>query len=550
MKRRHQLTLLIATLTILVAFTPVKDRIFSIAQQLEIFSELFKVVNQEYVDELNPNEVIRKGMDSMLDQLDPYTNYYSEDMVEDIRTQRTGQYAGIGVTTKRFNQKVKIIEVIENSPAAKMGLTPGDEIIKIDGVELSNLGQEETDKLMRGQAGNLVKLVIQKFNQPTNTTLELKREKIQLKTVSYSGMIDSITGYILLDEFGGESASEIRSALLQLKEKGAKQLVLDLRGNPGGLLDQAVSICSLFLPKGSLVVINKGKNPESNLQYQTRTAPMEPDMPLAILIDRSSASASEIVAGTMQDYDRGIVIGERSYGKGLVQTRRALSFNSFTMVTTAKYYTPSGRCIQALDYSNRRADGSVDIIPDSLKKTFQTKNGRKVFDGGGIDPDIKINRDVLPEIIRNLQEKGQFLDYAISAQKDLKIKEAKEFSINDQQVDQFISWIYSKGGVEFNSDLEKRLQQMEKLSQIQQVQPAYSASIADLKSGLKRFRQRQLKDQREELKKLLSKEITLIPFYKKGSIEASFKYDQELKTALEILKNDDRMNQILARKSG
>lgn len=550
MKKRHQLTLMVVTISILIAFTPVKDRIFSIARQLEIFSELFKVLNQDYVDELNPNEVIRTGMDSMLDQLDPYTNYFSEDMVEDIRTQRTGQYAGIGVITKRFNQKIKIIEVIEISPAAKMGLMAGDEIIKIDGIELNGLNQEETDKLMRGQAGNSVKLVIQKFTELKNTTLELKREKIQPKTVSYSGMIDSSTGYILLDEFGGESATEIRTALIQLKEKGAKQLVLDLRSNPGGLLDQAVSICSLFLPKGSLVVINKGKNPESNLQYQTRTAPMEPDMPLAILIDRSSASASEIVAGTMQDYDRAIVIGERSFGKGLVQTRRPLSFNSFTMVTTAKYYTPSGRCIQALDYSNRRADGSVGNIPDSVKKTFLTKNGRKVFDGGGVDPDIKINRDVLPEIINGLQEKGQFLDYAVRVHKDLKVKEPKEISIEDQQVDQFISWIYSKGEVEFNSDLEKRLRQMEKLSHSQQIKPAYLSSISDLKSGLKRFRQRQLKDQQEELKKLLAKELASITFYKRGSVEASFKYDQELKSALEILKSEDRINQILARKAG
>jgi carboxyl-terminal processing protease len=248
---------------------------FSIAKNLEIFSEMFRVLNEQYVDELNPNQVVRKGMDNMLDELDPYTNYFSEDMVEDIRTMRTGQYAGIGVTTRRFGNRTRITEISEGSPAARTSLRPGDEITGIDKIPLKSLTQEEADKLMRGQAGNTVQLQIRKSGSTATEELIIKREKIQLKTVSYAGMIDQKTGYLSLDEFGTESASEVKAAVLSLKEQGALSLIIDLRGNPGGLLDQAVNICSLFLPKGALVVTNRGKTEESVLEYHTRSSPIQ-----------------------------------------------------------------------------------------------------------------------------------------------------------------------------------------------------------------------------------------------------------------------------------
>lgn len=522
---------------------------FSIAKNLEIFSEMFRVLNEQYVDELNPNQVARKGMDKMLDELDPYTNYFSEDMVEDIRTMRTGQYAGIGITTRRFGKITRITEISEGSPAARSSLRVGDEITGIDKIPLQTITQEEAEKLMKGQAGNTVHLQIRKSGSAKLEELIIKREKIQLKTVSYAGMINQQTGYLSLDEFGAESASEVKAAVLSLKEQGAVALIIDLRGNPGGLLDQAVNICSLFIPKGSLVVTNRGKTQESVLEYHTRSSPMEPDMPVAVLIDRNSASASEIVAGTFQDYDRAVVIGERSYGKGLVQTRRPLSFNSFSMITTAKYYTPSGRCIQAIDYTNRNQDGSAGVRADSLKKIFYTVNKRKVFDGGGIDPDLVINRTFYPEIISFLEDEGILLDFVSDyMQRNSSIPEPDKFELSNVTVDEFIAGV-AKKKILIKSELEDAvgsveapLREISGISGLQQ--PA-----TDLQAGIQKFRIRQLKEQKEELRKILIKGTAAGYQFKKGGIRASFKYDNEVKTAIEVLSDTEKINRILGKKA-
>ena len=539
------------TLTVAVGLTSFvinQDRLFSIARNLEIFSDMFKILHAEYVDDLNPNQVAGKGIEQMLDDLDPYTNFFSEDVVEDIRTMRTGQYAGIGLTTKHFQNTVRVTEVIEGSPAARAGIMPGDDILKLDGVELGKISQEEIEKLIRGQAGAALKLLIQKADRTGTIEKEIKRERITIKTVSFWGMIDAETGYLTLDEFSAESASEVRTALIGLKEKGAKYLVFDLRGNPGGLLDQAVSICGLFLPKGSLVVSNKGKVPENNIQYHTRVNPIEPDIPLAILIDRNSASASEIVSGTLQDYDRAVVIGERSFGKGLVQTRRPLSFNSFSMITTARYYTPSGRCIQALDYSDKGKKNQAQVKPDSLKKVFFTKNGRKVFDSGGIDPDVQVNRKFNPEIFNLLEEGGHFLDFGTEYRLgNPTIKQPLLFELTDAELERFYSWI-GKRSVKVENDLEKSLNRFQQANTATSSSQSIQTSLKDLENGIKRFRRNQLLEQRQELRKRLAREIVSRYFFTKGAREATFKYDQELMTATEILKNSTKMDALLAKK--
>ena len=508
---------------------------------------MFRVLNEQYVDELNPNQVVKTGMDKMLDELDPYTNFFSEDMVEDIRTMRTGQYAGIGITSRRFNNQTRITEISEGSPAARTSLRPGDEILGIDGIALKTLNQEEAEKLMKGQAGNSVRLQIRKSGSAGIEELVIKREKLQLKTVSYVGMVNPQTGYISLDEFGAESASEVKAAVLSLKEKGAGALILDLRGNPGGLLDQAVNICSLFIPKGSLVVTNRGKTEESTLEYHTRSAPMEPEIPVVVLIDRNSASASEIVAGTLQDYDRAVVIGERSYGKGLVQTRRPLSFNSFSMITTAKYYTPSGRCIQALDYKNRKKDGSAGVTADSLKKIFYTKNGRKVFDGGGIDPDIPVSRVYYPEVISFLEDDGYLLDYVSGyLMKNTPPSNPEMFELNGTAVEEFISGA-AKKKILINSELENTLNTLEAPTMEKPGINGLNQSVTELRAGIQKFRIRQLRDQKDELKKILTRATGTGFYFKKGGIQATFKYDSELKAALEVLGNHEKMNRILAK---
>lgn len=529
------------------AFISGKDRLFSIAKHLELFSEMFRILNEQYVDELNPNQVARKGMDKMLDELDPYTNFFSEDMIEDIRTMRTGQYAGIGITTRRFNDRTRITEISEGSPAARTSLRPGDEIVGIDGIALQSVSQEEAEKLMKGQAGNIVRLQIRKTGSAGTEELVIKREKIQIKTVSYADMINSKTGYISLDEFGAESASEVKAALLNLKERGAVLLILDLRGNPGGLLDQAVSICSLFIPKGSLVVTNRGKTEESVIEYQTRSAPMEPEIPVAVLIDRNSASASEIVAGTLQDYDRAVVIGERSFGKGLVQTRRPLSFNSFSMITTAKYYTPSGRCIQEVDYKNRKRDGGANIKADSLKKIFYTKNGRKVFDGGGIDPDVPVSRIFYPEVISFLEDEGFILDFISNYMaRHTSVADPEKFELTGVTIEEFISGA-GKIKIQVKSDLEVSLNELEGQAKEASGLIGLPQHLSDLQAGTHKFRIRQLRDQKDELKKTLSNAIATGYYFKKGGRQASFKYDAEVKTALELLSNPEKMNRILGK---
>ena len=394
------------------SFTPPAERYFEIAKNLEIFASVFKEVNNLYVDEINPNKTIRVGIDAMLGSLDPYTNFISEDQVEDFRTQNTGQYGGIGAVTRTIGNRTVITMVYEEYPAFKNGLKIGDEVLKMDGVDLSKLSLEEANQLMRGQVGTPVKLTVKRTGKNDPIDIEFKREKIKISNVPYFGMIAPDMGYVQLTEFTVDAGKEVKNAVVSLKEKGAKHIILDLRGNPGGLLHEAVNICNIFIPKGKKVVDTKGKVSENNITYQTLNNPVDLEIPVIVLINRGSASASEIVAGTLQDYDRAVVLGEKSYGKGLVQIPRPLSYNSQVKITTAKYYTPTGRCIQVLDYSHRREDGSAGSIPDSVKKEFSTTHGRKVFDGGGIDPDVKVESPQPAMVTQVLFHEGLIFDFA------------------------------------------------------------------------------------------------------------------------------------------
>ncbi|MEO1098142.1 MAG: S41 family peptidase [Bacteroidota bacterium] len=328
------------------SFTNPGKRYFEIAKNLDIFATLFKEVNVMYVDEINPNKVIKVGIDAMLRSLDPYTVYIPEDDIEDFRTQSTGQYGGIGAVTSRINGAVKVIMLMEGYSAQKDGLKIGDEIIKIGNVDITNLSREETNDLMKGQANTNVSLTVERFGNDTPLTLNFRREKVKVKNVPYYGMASEDVGYVKLTEFTMQAGKEVKNAVVELKKSGAKKIIVDVRDNPGGLLIEAVNIVNVFIPKGKEVVSTKGKVTENNAVYKTLNSPVDTEIPLAILVSSGSASASEIVAGSIQDYDRGIIIGEKSFGKGLVQIPRPLSYNSQLKVTTAKYYTPSGRCRQ------------------------------------------------------------------------------------------------------------------------------------------------------------------------------------------------------------
>ena len=534
-------------LAIAVAFSFSKpaERYFEIAKNLDIFATLFKEVNALYVDEVNPNKLVRTGIDAMLTSLDPYTNYIPEDEVEDFRTTNTGQYGGIGAVTREIGKRTVVTMIMEGYGAQKGGLKIGDEVVRIDDIELSKLSREESSQLMKGQVGTPVSLTVKRMGVDKPIKLEFKREKIKLNNVPYSGLVSNDIAYIQLSDFTPDAAKEVKIALTALKEQGAKGVILDLRGNPGGLLIEAVNITNLFLPKGKLVVSTKGKIPENNLNYETLNTPIDTEIPVSVLINRGSASASEIVAGTLQDYDRGIVIGEKSYGKGLVQVSRPLSYNSQLKVTTAKYYTPTGRCIQVLDYTHRRDDGSVGSIPDSLKRAFKTTNGRTVYDGGGIDPDVKTETKEAHTLTQVLFEKGYLFDFAAQyVYNNPQQIEARTFTLTDEGYQRFVNWMKDKNYA-YKSYLEYQLHQFSQEAKKEKYYTDLKSQIDAIQSRIGDSKKNELMLYEDEIKMLLEEEIVSHYYLEKGGIEAGFKYDDDIKKATELLHSQDQYKKLL-----
>ncbi len=528
-----------------LSFTPPAERYFEIAKNLEIFASVFKEVNNLYVDEINPNKTIRVGIDAMLGSLDPYTNFISEDQIEDFRTQNTGQYGGIGALTRTIGNRTVVTMVYEEYPAFKNGLKIGDEVLKMDGVELSKLTLDEANQLMRGQVGTPVKLTVKRIGKNDPFDIDFKREKIKISNVPYFGMIAPDMGYVQLTEFTVDAGKEVKNAVVALKEKGAKHIIMDLRGNPGGLLHEAVNICNIFIPKGKKVVDTKGKVAENNITYQTLNNPVDLEIPVIVLINRGSASASEIVAGTLQDYDRAVVLGEKSYGKGLVQIPRPLSYNSQVKITTAKYYTPTGRCIQVLDYSHRREDGSAGSIPDSVKKEFSTTHGRKVFDGGGVDPDIKIESLQPAMITQVLFHDGLIFDFATQyANAHATIPDAKSFSLSDQEYQEFVTWSKTKK-VPYQSTLETELNELIAHAKRERSYDDLKPQLDQIKARIEDRRKNDLINFKDQVKPLLEEEIVSRYYFEKGTVEAKFKNDSEVKKAMDVLRNQSEYKKIL-----
>lgn len=536
MKKRYWF-LSIAVGLAIVAFTPPADRYFEIARNMEIFASLFKVTNDLYVDEVSPTKMMHDGVDAMLNSLDPYTNYFSEDQVEDFRIINTGEYGGIGALTRTFNKRTVVSMVYDSYPAYKNGLRIGDEVIKINDVDLAKLTVEEAGQLMKGQANTMVKLTVKRFGNDNLIELEFKREKIKISNVPYSGMLGTDIGFIQLTEFTTDAGKEVKNALASLKEKGAKHVILDLRGNGGGLLNEAVNICNLFIPKGKKVVDTKGKIEEFNQTYETKQAPFDVDIPVVVLINRSSASASEIVAGTLQDYDRAVIVGEKSFGKGLVQVSKPLPYNAMVKYTTAKYYTASGRCIQVLDYTHRRADGSAGPVPDSLKQAFKTKNGRTVFDGGGIDPDIKVDAREMASITSALLANGFVFDFATQyAHEHKTIAEPRLFSLSDAEYAEFVAWMKGKK-LSYASELDTQLQELEEMAKKEKYLNDLKPTLAQLRQRVRESRKQDMLLFKDQIKKLLEEEIASRYYLERGVVEVGFKYDDEVKKAIEVLHN-------------
>jgi carboxyl-terminal processing protease len=545
MKRKLIYLSLVTAILVSLSFSKPADRYFEIARNLDIFATLFKEVNALYVDEVNPNQLVRIGIDAMLGSLDPYTNYIPEDEVEDYRTLNTGQYGGIGAVTREIGNRTVVTMIMEGYGAQKGGLKIGDEVLKIDDIDLSKLTPEQSGQLMKGQVGTPVSLTVKRYGVAEPIKLQFKREKIKVNNVPYHGMVGSDVAYIQLSDFTPDAGKEVKNALLALKDQGAKAVILDLRGNPGGLLIEAVNIANIFIPKGKLVVSTKGKIPENNLNYETLNLPADTDIPVAVLINRGSASASEIVAGTLQDYDRGIIVGEKSYGKGLVQVSRPLSYNSQLKVTTAKYYTPTGRCIQVLDYTHRRDDGSVGSIPDSLKKTFKTTTGRVVNDGGGIDPDVKVDVTEASALTQVLYERGFLFDYV--TQYTTKRKDPvdpKTFTLSDDDYLQFVAWMKDKNYT-YKSFVEHELEQFVLQARKEKYYPELKGQLDQIQNRINESKKNELMLNKEQIRILLEEEIVSRYHLEQGSVQIGFKYDNEVKRAIELLHDNKQYRKLL-----
>jgi carboxyl-terminal processing protease len=437
-----------------------KDNSFEIAKNIDIFATMYKEVNNYYVDEVNPNKIMRTGIDAMLKSLDPYTVFISEDQIEDYRTMTTGEYGGIGATVGTRNGKTLIIMPFEDSPARKSGLKIGDEILQINEVKTQGKNQNDISRLLKGQPGTEVELVVKRYGATQTEKIKIKRERIKVNNVPFSDLVAEGVGYIQLTEFTQGASESIRKALEDLKSKGAKSIILDLRGNPGGLLHEAVNICNLFLNKDLDIVFTKGKIAEWNKTYKSLRPAVDTEIPLVVLANGRSASASEIVSGVIQDYDRGVLLGQRTFGKGLVQSTRPLSYNSQVKITVAKYYIPSGRCIQAIDYSHKDDEGKASKIPDSLRRAFKTKAGRVVYDGAGLEPDVVVEKENLSPIAQSLVNKNLIFEYANEyALKNASIKPAKEFKLTDTEYQAFVNWVKTKDYA-YTTEAEKKLSEL------------------------------------------------------------------------------------------
>lgn len=521
-----------------------KEDLFLVSKNLDIFASLYKEININYVEETNPADLMQNGIDSMLEGLDPYTEYVPESEIENYKLKYVStQYGGIGASTVMIDQKLFINEVLEGNPAHIQGIKAGDLILKINGVVTFAKDRNEISQLLRGPKGSTVNLEIERDGKTMNKALV--REEIKQPNVTYSGMLDDGIGYIRLDKFLENSGQEVKDALFELNKQQAKGLILDLRNNGGGILQEAVKIVNLFVKEDVHIVTQKGRNPEKSVIYKTLNQPIALTMPLVVLINESSASASEIVAGALQDLDRAVVVGQRSYGKGLVQQAFNLPYNSLVKITVAKYYTPSGRCIQALDYAHKDARGRAEKFADSLMKAFKTKAGRTVYDGNGIYPDLPVTASKLSPIALALLNKSLFFDYANAYRKNhQQIAIAKSFQLSDTDYDAFVNTLANKD-YSYVSSSEKLLTDLTAAAQKENKLSSLKNDIDALRSKMLSTKKADLILHRTEIKRLLETQIISRFYYEKGKIQQAFQYDNEVAKAISVFKNQPTMLAIL-----
>lgn len=535
-------------LIVLIAYRQPTEKYFEIAKSLDIFATLFKEVNANYVDDIDPKKLIKEGIDGMLGSLDPYTDYIPEEQIENFRITTTGQYGGIGALIGIINNKTVITHPYKGFPAYNAGIKVGDELIAVDGKDVKNKGTSDVSALLKGQPKTEVEVRLKRMGQKEDVVLKIKREKISVGNVSHYTLLDKGVGYIQLEDFTPGAAKEVAEALLELKGKGANKLILDLRDNPGGLLNEAVNIVSLLMPKGLDVVSTKGKVEDWNKTYTTLNNPIDTEIPIVVLANENSASASEIVAGSLQDYDRAVLIGRKTFGKGLVQTTRGLAYNAQLKVTTAKYYIPSGRCIQAVDYGNRAEDGSVGKFADSLKKEFKTKAGRKVYDGGGLDPDIVIHQEFLGSITESLLLNGYIFDYAsVYTNEQAAPTNLKDFTLSDQQYNQFTEWL-QKQNFKYNTGMEKGIRELMESAKEERYYSEMEAQLNQLKKQVEVNKANDLIRFKPEIKELLEQQIAFHYNLVEGQAMVALRKDEAVQQAIVLLNDPVSYKKVLSPK--
>ncbi len=541
-------SILVGLLTIIL-LSSAGNSFFELSKQLDIFGALFKEINSIYVDDVEPSKLMRTCIDGMLKQLDPYTVFYSEGQIENSRIDNNEKLTGIGIYFNVDKDKTVVTEVIKDLPADKAGIVPGDQILTIDNKATVGKTHDDISKVLKGESGSSLSLGLIKIDGTKKET-SVKRQEFVETSVPFYGMLNNKVGLINLKIFNQNAGKDVKDAFEKLKKENPemKGIVLDLRDNPGGLLTEAVNIVNVFIEKNLLVVNTKGKVAEWNSTFKTMNDPSDTKMPIVVLTNSKSASASEIVSGALQDYDRGVVLGQRTYGKGLVQVTKNLSYGTGFKVTVAKYYIPSGRCIQAINYAERNPDGSVKKIPDSLKVEFKTANGRKVFDGGGVDPDFPLEDAEKATIVQELFKQRFIFNYASQyASKNTKIESPATFALTDKDFADFKTYVKSKN-FDYQSATEKTLEEIKKTTTEENyfdaIQPAYTEAIASLKVA----KEKELDTHSATIKHLLESEICNRYYYTHGKIEKSLQSDPWVKKAIELIDNNKMYKDLLSAK--
>ncbi len=522
---------------------------FEISKNLEIFNDIYKQLDMFYVDSLSADTVIEWGIDAMLRQGDPFTMYYPEEGMDELKEMTTGKYAGIGAVIRFYKKedRVMVIEPQEDSPAIEAGVKGGDLILSIDGKDMKGKSTQEVSENLRGDAGTTFELTVKRAGVEHPLSFKITRRNIAMPPVPYYGMVADGIGYIYFERFVDGCSRDVRRAVVDLKEQGAKALVIDMRGNPGGPLSEAVEVTNLFVPRGQKVVYTKGKLASVNSEHYTKKEPLDVDIPVAVLVDGSTASSAEIVSGAWQDWDRAVIVGERTYGKGLVQMIREVPYHGSLKVTTSRYYIPSGRCIQAYDYRHLNPDGSAKTLPDSLTKAFKTAGGREVRDGGGIKPDVVITPDSLPSIVYDIATSDVLLDYVNHyVQTHATIAPAGDFSLTDADYADFVKMV-EESDFTYKRRTEEMMKLLERTARFEGcyegAKPEFEALAAKMKGGV--AADLELPKNKEEIKSVLESDIVARYYFRRGVVQQQLKTDKDLKTALEILTDTERYESLL-----